>query len=222
MTARRSPLRLLLVCLGTAFALAAALVVPAARPTYEERDRPMATTGTVGQTLDTRDFRIRVKQVVVANSLVVDSHPWGKPATHKKVGTEGVWVVIVADVGATRKKISSANGLEGGQLRTTDGSIYRKEISLPSIDSTKDLDDMIPLGPPRTERFYFQIPRDRLAGARFLVTLDSLKWWDDPKPWEEQWFLPAADVDLGFDDAARARDALDHAVDSYPVPGRAF
>lgn len=221
MTAPR-PLRLLLVCLGTAFALAGALAVPATRPTYEERYRPMATDGTVGQTLTTRDFRIRVKQVVIARTLTVDVHPFGKPAVRKKVGTEGVWVVIVADVGATRKKLSSATGLEGGQVITADGSIYRKESSLPSIDYSTNTDDMIPLGPPRTERFFFQLPADRLTGARFRVTMDSLKWWDDPKPWEEQWFLPAACVDLGFDDAGRTRAALDHAVDSYPVPGRAF
>lgn len=218
---RRSPLRLLLVCLGTALALTAALALPTSHPTYEERYRPLATKGKVGQTLTTRDFRIRVKQVVVARSLAAPVRDAARHRTVRRtVGTEGVWVIIVADVGATREKISSANGLEGGQFVAADGSIYRKESAMPSIDFTKNLDDMIPLGPPRTERFYFQVPRDRLSGGRFLVTRESLKWWDDPKPWEEQWFLPAANVDLGFDDPDRAQDALGHAVERYPVPGQ--
>lgn len=219
---RSRPLRLLLTCLGTALALAGALAVPATRPTYQERYRPHSTDGRVGQTLTTRDFRIRVKQVVLANSLVATEHDWGKPAVRKRIGTDGVWVVIVADVSAMRKKISSANGLEGGELHTADGSVYRKESSLPSIDYLTDTDDLIPLGPPRTERFFFQVPRDRLTGARFQVTLDQLKWWDDLQPWDEQWFLPAADVDLGLDDPARTRAALSHAAENYPVPGQVY
>lgn len=210
-------LRLLLTCVGTALALAAALALPNLAPTYEERYRPIATDGDVGQMLTNRDFRIRVRQVVLANSLVAKSQTTGLASRKRVIGTESVWVVIVADVGSERKELE-ATLLEGGEITTSDGSTYRKDIAMPAKDDN-DLDDPIPLGPTTTQRFFFQIPRDRLTGASFEVTMEDLKFSDDPKPWEEQWFLPAARVDLGFDSPERTREALRHAVNQFPVPG---
>ena len=211
------PLRPLLTCVGTALALAGALALPTAAPTYEERYRPIATGGDVGQTLTNRDFRIRVRQVVLANSLVAKARTKGLASRERVIGTESVWVVVVADVATERKELD-AGLLEGGEITTSDGATYRKDIGMPARGD-KELDNPIPLGPPTTQRFFFQIPRDRLTGASFEVTMEDLKFADDPKPWEEQWFLPAARVDLGFDSPERTREALRHAVDRLPVPG---
>ena len=214
-------LRLLLTCLGTALALAGALALPTTAPTYEERYRPIATDGHVGQMITTRDFRIRVRQVTLANSLVAKEHTTGLSSRTRVIGTESVWVVIVADVGAERKKLEDTSLLEGGEVHTGDGATFRKDIGMPS---TGDLDDeeTIPLGPTTTERFFFQIPRDRLTGASFEVTKDELKFADDPKPWEEQWFLPAARIDLGFDTPDRTRQALRKVTGRLPIPGTVY
>lgn len=214
------PVRLLITCVATALALAGALVVPTLKPTYEQRYRPIATEGRIGQMITTRDFRIRVRQVVLANTLVAKSHTTGLASRERVIGTESVWVVVVADVGAEREQLE-ATLLEGGEVHTGDGLTYRKEIGMPAKDDN-DLDDPIPLGPTTTQRFFFQIPRDRLTGATFDVTKDQLKFADDPKPWEEQWFLPAARVDLGFDSPERTRYALSHVVDRLPIPGTVY
>lgn len=214
------PLRLLLTCLGTALALAGALALPTTHPTYEERYRPIVTEGRIGQMVTTRDFRIRVRRVVLANTLVAKAHTTGLASRPRVIGTESVWVVVVADVGAEQKKLD-AGLLEGGEIHTGDGSTYSKETGMPPKDDD-DLDDPVPLGPTTTQRFFFQIPRDRLTGSTFEVTQEGLKFGDDPKPWEEQWFLAGARVDLGFGTPARTQDALRHATDRMPVPGTVY
>ncbi|HEY3687212.1 MAG TPA: hypothetical protein VGL93_29515 [Streptosporangiaceae bacterium] len=215
----RSPLRLLAICIGTALALAGALALPSIRPTYQERYRPIHSDGRIGQMITTRDFRIRVRQVVLANSLVANATTTGLASKPRVIYTESVWVVIVADVGAMRKKLD-ATMLEGGQIVTRDGTIYKKDAGMPAKDGT--LDDAIPMGPTLKQRFYFQVPRDRLTGAYFEVTKDALNWDDDPQPWQEQWFLPAARYNLGFDTPAATANALHHAAERMPVPGTVF
>lgn len=215
---RSRPIRLLLTCLGTALALAGALALPTVEPTYQERYRPIHVDGPVGQMLTTRDFRIRVRQVVLADSLLVTRLSAGDKGREDVIGTESVWVVIIADVGAMRKSLETSL-LEGGEIHTSDGSTYRKEGTISAKDAD-NLDDPVPLGPTFTQRFFFQVPRDRLTGAYFEVTKDALTW-DQPDPWQVQWFLPAARVDLGFDTPARTADALRHAG-RYRVPGKVY
>lgn len=213
------PLRLLLTYLGTALALAGALWLPMTKLTYEQKYRPLATEAHIGQMVTTRDFRIRVRRVALARSLAENHLDLlsGKPAKQRIVRTDGIWVVIVADVGAERKALD-AELLGGGRIHTADGTTYTKELSLPAKGTNATLDDPIPLGPTQTEWFYFQIPRDRLTGATFEVTKDQITYLDDPSPWGEQWFLPAARLDLGFDTPAQAQDALRHAADRLPIP----
>lgn len=213
------PVRPLLTCLGTVLALAGALWLPTTKPAYEQRYRPLATEAHIGQTVTTRDFRIRFRRVAVADTLlqkhfdlITDQAP--KP---RVLGTDGVWVVIVADVGPERTKIDLGQ-LQGGEIHTADGTTYTKDIDLPPKGSSSSLEDPVPLGPMQTQWFYFEIPRDRLAGATFEVTKDQIGYFDDPSPWGDQWFLPAARLDLGFDTQAEARNALRHAADRLPIP----
>lgn len=211
------PLRLLLTCFGTVLALAGALWLPTTKPTYEQKYRPLATGGHIGQMITTRDFRIRVRKVVLADSLLTrKSDIATERSTPRVARTDGVWVVIVADVGAEREALE-ASLLEGGEIHTADGATYRKNSELPAKDAN-DLDDPVPLGPTKTQWFYFELPRDRLTDATFEVTKDQITFIDDPSPWGEQWFLPAARVDLGLDSVARTRNALRHLAHRLPIP----
>lgn len=194
---RYGPVRLALICLGTALALAGALAVPATRPDYRERYRPMATDGPVGQTITTRDFRIKATKVLVGRSLVAKLFTTGLKTGTREVRTDGIWVVVIAQVGATREALST---VPYGYLHTRDGSRYRTDTELAG---TMIKDDAIPLGPMHTTHFVFQIPPDRLAGARLDVTKDDLAW--PAEPFAEQRFTPQARIDLGFDDHRAAR-----------------
>lgn len=213
------PLRLLLIYVCTALALAGALWVPTLAPTYEQRYRPIATEAHLGQMTTTRDFRIRVRRVLLARTLLqrhVDLLSKQPPKT-RVLATDAIWVVIVADVGAEREKLE-ATLLEGGEIHTADGSMYVKDLDLPAKGNSHDLDDAIPLGPTKVQWFYFQIPPDRLTGATFEVTKDTTDVPDDPWEEQEKWFLPAARLDLGFDTPAETRNALRHAADRLPIP----
>lgn len=217
---RSSPLRLLATCVGTALVLAGALALPTLKPTYQERYRPIHSDGRIGQTITNRDFRIRVRQVILANSLVANAHTTGLSSKPRVIYTESVWVLIIADVTSMREKMD-VGMLEGGQVVTRDGTVYKKSVGMPAKISG-GLDDPVLMGPPMKELFAFEVPRDRLTGAYFEVTKDELKFDDDPQPWQEQWFLPSARVGLGFDSPAATADALRHAKERYPIPGTVY
>ena len=203
---------------GTAAMIAGALALQAASPSYEERYRPLASSGLAGQTVRTRDFDVRVDRTDVARTIIGEAH--GKPA---ELGTDGVFVIVTATVTAKRKVIE----LAGVYLRAADGSrtLVSDAVQVPAVDrvgaGTLDaraagssiLTGIAPLEPRRLA-LVFEVPAGRVAGARLWLSVGRMEWQGDRQA--EDWFRPQARVDLGLT-RGRAAALVAAAPRRYPL-----
>ncbi|GII77647.1 hypothetical protein Sru01_26290 [Sphaerisporangium rufum] len=177
--------RALLGLLTGALLLAAIAGVHRAMPDITRRYAPIATDGEIGREVDTTAFRLRVDRMQVARTVrFTDDLNLPGPART----TRGVWVVVWATAAATTEALQ----LQGARLVTADGSAYLAA----SLRDTLDKADLQP-GIPAYGALLFEIPADRLAGARLAVTPHSVAGLD--------LLGPAADIDLGLSDAYAAR-----------------
>jgi hypothetical protein len=186
---------------GAVAVLVAAVAVQGAYPSYEERYRPIASTGEANQRVRTRDFDVRVEKTDVARTIMGESDD-GKPA---ELGTDGVFVIVTATVTARRETIE----LAGAYLRTEDGSrtLVSDTVKVPAVDvvgagtldaggAAASIFTAIRPLQPRRLALIFEIPAGRVAGARLWLSVGRMEWRGDRQA--EDWFRPQARVDLGI------------------------
>lgn len=157
----------------------------------DDQVRPITTTGTIGQTVRTADYDIRVDRVAAGHWLVDKSDDLTKPAH-----TSGVFLVVWADLTALRKPVT----LNTAYLRTADGHRYDTSGLMDFVGSLNQTDSQP--GLTQYGAIGFELPPYRLAGARLVVG-----------PAASARLSAQADVDLGLStDAARRLVAQAHIV----------
>ncbi|MFI0450886.1 hypothetical protein [Actinomadura sp. 6N118] len=179
--------------------LAAAMWFHSLKPKVEaDVIDPIRASGKVGKVITNRDFKLQLERVVVARSLKQGL----SSSTQPPVGTDGVFVVVSGRAMSQKKPIS----LNTAVLETRDGYKYKK-AQRPGVYAV-DPSDLAPLLWGKLT-FYFEIPKERLAGARVVVSQSSL-------------FLApnaATEVDLGISES-RAEEMIRGAVQNYDLSGR--
>lgn len=156
-----------------------------ATPGADAKYQPIASTGEIGEQVNTTAFALRVDRIELGASVRI-ADEYGLVGTTKT--TAGIWVVVWTTVAATTEVL----GVEGARLRTADGTEYLAS----SVSGTLDKAELQP-GIPEYGPILFEIPRDRLAAAVLSVTTHRTKGLD--------LLGPATDVDLGLSGPYAAR-----------------
>ncbi|WP_067813522.1 hypothetical protein [Actinomadura kijaniata] len=174
--------------------LAAAMWLYDVKPEAEAGNMaPIRSTGKVGETVANRVFALRVDRVVVARSLAPSLSFGNRPP----VRTDGVFLVVRAQGRSEREpaplrsvKLETSGGLTFGQATRPDAASVTNPELQPLIWSRSV--------------FLFEVPRDRLAGARLVAGTGGL--------------LPqlsaAAEIDLGIT-GPRAAELVRTAAERY-------
>lgn len=176
--------------------LVAVLFVTRTAPTYEQQMGNIATSGRIGELIDTRGFKLRVERVQVTKQVELDSLLDPEPLT-----TKGIWVVIVATLIGDWKGTPYSNT----RLVTPDGRIYHTSRRLPSFDLLTE-DSSTEPGIPRRGVIVFEVPTDALEGSVLHVA----------KGFESR-LGPEAIVDLRLS-SAEARRLVDDASPRLTLP----
>jgi hypothetical protein len=161
------------------------------RPAEDERTDPITTNGRLGEPVDTGDFELTVEKVRVTHALTFDDGFTSGPALRSK----GVWVVLTATLVGGSNPVT----YDDARLETPGGYAY--ELS-GRTDSSLTLTDDVRIGPGIARRgaIVFELPPDRLAGARLRLGMASA----------DRRLGPEALVDLELD-AATTRRLVDRA-----------
>ncbi|MFG2006567.1 hypothetical protein ACGFNU_46220 [Spirillospora sp. NPDC048911] len=179
--------------------LAAAMWFYSLKPEVEaEVLDPIRSAGEVGKVITNSEFKLRVDRVVVAGSL--KQGPTG--STQPPVRTDGVFVVVSGRAMAQKKPVSLGTAV----LETPDGYSYKKTQRF-SVYGGLGPSDFAPLLWGKF-LFYFEIPKDRLAGARVVISQSSL--FVAPNA--------ATEVDLGIG-KTRAQEMIRGAAQNYDLSG---
>lgn len=143
---------------------------------------PLIGHGRIGQVAGNRVFSIKVTRVDVASTLVKHETPHDL-----RMNTPGIFVIVSLDARSNREP------LRLGRIRL----VTRGGISYDETGRTR-VSDLPPSLEPllwKSLQFVFEIPKDRLAGARFIAGQES--------------FLnnlsAETEIDLGLSDARASR-----------------
>ncbi|MFC4531016.1 hypothetical protein [Sphaerisporangium dianthi] len=169
-------IRTIMAVLTGALLLAGIVGVLRATPDVEEKYAPIATSGEMGEQVDTTAFQLRVDRLQLGRSVrLKDAYGFvGEPKT-----TAGIWVVVWATAAATTEETQ----VQGARLRTADGAEYLAGSVIGTLDKA-----LLQPGIPAYGPMLFELPPDRLAGAVLSVRIHSVVGGD--------YLGPAADVDL--------------------------
>ena len=159
------------------------------QPSYVERIAPVRVAGEPGHRIEARNFAVQVE----TGGLQVGRTLLGPPATSlatepARVGTPGIWLSVPARIEAL-----SEEGMVSAIIRTRDGLIYKSGGSDRPKMPALNLDErFVAPGLPERGRYFFELPPDRLAGARIQV------YWGGLTPASNDALV---DIDLGIDEA---------------------
>ncbi len=177
-----SPLRVLSAVL-TAGLMALAMWLYSFKPHIEDKEqKPITTSGRIGAVVSNRVFSVKVGTVDVAGTITKPSYP-----SPEVMPSLGLFVIVHLDIK------SNAKPFQPGHVRlATRGGVSYDETGRPAISSLgNDYQPM--LWAPAT--YIFEIPKNRLAGARLVVGEARLL----------QQFSAETSVDLGIDGDTAAR-----------------
>ena len=170
--------------IAAAALMAAAMWLYGFKPHLQaDLQNPLAEGGSIGTVVGNRVFSVKVDRVDVATSIV-------KPdplSTPKPIPSLGVFVIVSMEIRSNQKPFQPGNV----RLATRGGLTY-DESGRPDLPSNSD--DFQPMLWGKAT-YIFEIPKDRLAGARLYVGVSDL---NDQLSAEN-------DVDLKIDDAQAAR-----------------
>jgi hypothetical protein len=173
--------------------MAAAMWLYGLKPHLQARmQNPIRSTGRAGAVVDTSDFSVKVDKVDVATAIAKTSFG-DKP---KIMPSLGIFVIVNLEIKSNRKPFDPGHV----HLMTRGGVSYDESGRADVLSLNNGYQPM--LWAPAT--YVFEIPKDRLAGARLVVgqtaLLDQLS--------------AQADVDLGIGHAAAER-LIAHASSAY-------
>jgi hypothetical protein len=155
--------------------------------------QPIDSTGTIGHVVATSSFSLRVDGIVVAHSIT-----GGALATDDRITSQGVFVIVKFHAMGHKKPYSILRA----RLQSGDYSFGTSgRIKVQCDRSSGDFQPML----WSAGSTCFELPKDRLAGARFVVgAFDQLS--------------AEASVDLGLS-KAKAAQLVAHAVEGYNAEG---
>jgi hypothetical protein len=173
--------------------MAAAMWLYTFKPHLQDRSQhPLTTHGHIGAVVDNRDFSVKVGQVDVASTI-------SKPDFLDKtevMRSLGIFVVVQLQIKSDKKPFQPGHV----RLETRGGVSYEETGRAAIPDSNDDYQPM--LWAPA--KYIFEIPKDRLAGARLIIGESDL----------QNELSAETNVDLGLDGAKAARLAA-HPAASY-------
>jgi hypothetical protein len=170
--------------------MAAAMWLYDRKPHLESGElSPLLVHGGIGAVVTTRDFSVKIGAVDVAASIQKPGFP--KPKVMK---TPGLFVIVQARVRSEQRPFRL------GHVRlVTRGCVAYQETGRPDLPSASDtLEPML----WTSVTYIFEIPKDRLAGARLVVGEADLL----------NQLSGETDVDLRIDGAEAAR------LSAHPAP----
>jgi len=103
---------------ATLLSLAVIVALRKHAPSLEEKTAPMRITGAAGQTLQARNFSIKVGKLKLVHAYLLDPRTSDGPP--RALEADGIWMSALAEVTVTQ-----ASGYVSAQLRTRDGRVYR-------------------------------------------------------------------------------------------------
>ncbi|GAB3988008.1 hypothetical protein GCM10029978_109160 [Actinoallomurus acanthiterrae] len=152
---------------------------------------PIASRGRIGAVVSNRVFSVQVDRVDVATAIVKDSI-----VKRTAVPSPGLFVIVYLRIKSNQKPFTP------GHVRlTTPGGLSYDESGRPDISGRSGSYEPMFWSPAS---YVFEIPKDRLAGARFIVGDSNLL----------NQLSAEADVDLGID-ARKAADLIGRAPRDY-------
>ncbi|MBO2454302.1 hypothetical protein J4573_44955 [Actinomadura barringtoniae] len=179
--------------IGTAL-LAAAMWLHSLRP-HVEADvmDPIRTQGKVGKVVTNADFSLQVERVTAARSLAPSL------SINPPTATDGIFLIVQFRATSRRKPLR----LNTGTLETPGGYKFNKS---PRLGASGLLEpDYAPLVWSRAA-FLFELPKNRLAGARMVVSEGGLFTQ----------LSAATDIDLGIS-KSRADEMIRTAPASFDM-----
>ncbi|WP_440222063.1 hypothetical protein ACQQ2N_13330 [Dokdonella sp. MW10] len=192
---RSLPIRWGLV-VATLASLALIVALRRHEPSMDEKTAPMPIRGATGQTLEARNFSVKVGKLKLARAYLLDPRTSDGPVREAKA--DGIWLSALAEVTVTQ-----ANGYVGAQLRARDGRVYRAApAERPDLKGFNLTDLYLVTGLPANGAYVFDVPIDALEGA----TLQFFSGNSAPAQLDH-----LADVDVGLD-AAHVKTLLDAAA----------
>jgi len=173
--------------------MAAAMWLYGLKPHLEDRmQKPISSTGNAGAVVGNSVFSVKVDKVDVATAIAKTSFG-DKP---KIMPSLGIFVIVHLEIRSNRKPFDPGHA----RLMTRGGVSYDESGRSDIFGLNNGYQPM--LWGPAT--YVFEIPKDRLAGARLIVgqsgLLDQLS--------------AQADVDLGID-RPKAAQLIAHASPAY-------
>jgi hypothetical protein len=174
--------------------LAAAMWLYDVKPQVEATNMdPIRSTGRIGHVVTTPDFSIEVQRVDAARSLARGILGVGAP-----VRTGGVFLIVRARVMSQREPLR----LQTAELETSGGYSYDHDPRTEVSETDAELQPLV----WDKAAFVFELPSQRLAGARLVVGQGGLR----PQLSAE------AQVDLGIT-PARAAELARGATEGYDI-----
>lgn len=175
--------------------MAAAMWLYTFKPHLEDKaQHPLMSHGRLGAVVGNRDFSVKVSRVDVASAIT-------KPdalATPTVMRSLGIFLIVQAQIKSNEKPFMTGHV----RLETQSGDEYGPSGRAAIPDSDNEYQPML-WGPAQ---YVFEIPKDRLAGARLVIGSAAL----------QNELSAETNVDLGLSGAKGARLAA-HPVASYEL-----
>ena len=188
--------RKIIAGLLTAGLMALAMWLYTFKPHLEAKQQnPLVSSGRIGSAVDNPDFSVKVGKIDVATGIAKASFLDQKAQVMR---SPGIFVIVHLEIKSNQKPFRP-----GGPKLITRGGVSYDESGRPAISTSND-DYQPMLWAPAT--YVFEIPKDRLPGARLVIGESALL----------NQLSAETEVDLGIDDGEAAR-LLAHASPAYTL-----